>query len=197
MGAVGVTGTGAANTLAAQADVIVGVGTRFADFTTGSWALFKNPDRRFIGAQRAAVRCGQASRAACRRRRPHGARRARFRARRVEGAALVERRRRQGQGGMGGDGRRAIPRRPTRRRRPTPKCSARSCARARRATSSSAPPAVCRASCTSCGGPGRRSATISNTAIPAWATRSPAGSASRWRCRSARWWSSSATALIS
>ena len=48
MGAVGVTGTGAANTLAAQADVIVGVGTRFADFTTGSWALFKNPDRRFI-----------------------------------------------------------------------------------------------------------------------------------------------------
>ncbi len=49
MGAVGVTGTGAANALAGQADVIVGVGTRFADFTTGSWALFKNPDRRFIG----------------------------------------------------------------------------------------------------------------------------------------------------
>ena len=49
MGAVGVTGTGASNALAAQADVIVGVGTRFADFTTGSWALFKNPDRRFIG----------------------------------------------------------------------------------------------------------------------------------------------------
>jgi 3D-(3,5/4)-trihydroxycyclohexane-1,2-dione acylhydrolase (decyclizing) len=49
MGAVGVTGTGAANALAAQADVIVGVGTRFADFTTGSWALFKNPHRRFIG----------------------------------------------------------------------------------------------------------------------------------------------------
>ena len=48
-GAIGVTGTGAANALAAEADVIVGVGTRFADFTTGSWALFKNPDRRFIG----------------------------------------------------------------------------------------------------------------------------------------------------
>jgi 3D-(3,5/4)-trihydroxycyclohexane-1,2-dione acylhydrolase (decyclizing) len=29
--------------------VISGIGTRFADFTTGSWALFKNPDRRFIG----------------------------------------------------------------------------------------------------------------------------------------------------
>jgi len=49
MGAIGVTGAGAANVLAAEADVIVGVGTRFADFTTGSWALFKNPGRRFIG----------------------------------------------------------------------------------------------------------------------------------------------------
>jgi 3D-(3,5/4)-trihydroxycyclohexane-1,2-dione acylhydrolase (decyclizing) len=48
MGAVGVTGTGAANAVAAQADVVVGVGTRFADFITGSWALFRNPDRRFI-----------------------------------------------------------------------------------------------------------------------------------------------------
>src|SRR5271165_2483613 len=48
MGAIGVTGTGAANALAAEADVILGVGTRFADFTTGSWALFRNPDRRFI-----------------------------------------------------------------------------------------------------------------------------------------------------
>jgi 3D-(3,5/4)-trihydroxycyclohexane-1,2-dione acylhydrolase (decyclizing) len=48
MGAIGVTGTGASNALAAEADVVLGVGTRFADFTTGSWALFKNPDRRFI-----------------------------------------------------------------------------------------------------------------------------------------------------
>jgi 3D-(3,5/4)-trihydroxycyclohexane-1,2-dione acylhydrolase (decyclizing) len=49
MGAVGVTGTAAANSLAAEADVILGVGTRLADFTTGSWALFKNSERRFIG----------------------------------------------------------------------------------------------------------------------------------------------------
>jgi 3D-(3,5/4)-trihydroxycyclohexane-1,2-dione acylhydrolase (decyclizing) len=48
LGAVGVTGTGAADALAAEADVILGVGTRFADFTTGSWALFKNPERRLI-----------------------------------------------------------------------------------------------------------------------------------------------------
>ena len=49
MGAVGVTGTGAANALATQADVVLGIGTRFTDFTTGSWALFKNPGRRLIG----------------------------------------------------------------------------------------------------------------------------------------------------
>lgn len=49
MGAVGVTGTSAANRLAEQADVVLAVGTRMQDFTTGSWALFKNPKVRFIG----------------------------------------------------------------------------------------------------------------------------------------------------
>ena len=48
LGAVGVTGTGAANAVAETADVILGVGTRFQDFTTGSWALFQNPERRFV-----------------------------------------------------------------------------------------------------------------------------------------------------
>jgi 3D-(3,5/4)-trihydroxycyclohexane-1,2-dione acylhydrolase (decyclizing) len=49
LGAIGVTGTGAADRLAQEADVILAVGTRLADFTTGSWALFQNPARRFIG----------------------------------------------------------------------------------------------------------------------------------------------------
>ena len=49
LGAIGVTGTGATNTLAQEADVILAVGTRLADFTTGSWALFQDPARRFIG----------------------------------------------------------------------------------------------------------------------------------------------------
>ena len=48
LGAIGVTGTAAANARAEEADVVLGVGTRFADFTTGSWALFRNPARRFI-----------------------------------------------------------------------------------------------------------------------------------------------------
>ena len=49
MGAIGVTGTAAANNLATEADAILCVGTRMQDFTTGSWALFKNPARQFIG----------------------------------------------------------------------------------------------------------------------------------------------------
>ena len=49
MGAIGVTGTAAANAMAEQADVILAVGTRLQDFTTGSWALFKNPARTIIG----------------------------------------------------------------------------------------------------------------------------------------------------
>lgn len=48
MGSVGVTGTSAANRLAEEADLVLAVGTRLADFTTGSWALFQNPDVRFV-----------------------------------------------------------------------------------------------------------------------------------------------------
>ncbi|MBV9111433.1 MAG: 3D-(3,5/4)-trihydroxycyclohexane-1,2-dione acylhydrolase (decyclizing) [Hyphomicrobiales bacterium] len=48
MGSIGVTGTSAANALAAKADLIIAIGTRLQDFTTGSWALFQNPKRRFL-----------------------------------------------------------------------------------------------------------------------------------------------------
>ncbi len=49
MGAVGVTGTEAANALAAEADVVLAVGTRLQDFTTGSRTLFRAKGRRIIG----------------------------------------------------------------------------------------------------------------------------------------------------
>ena len=49
MGAVGVTGTTAANALCEEADVILAVGTRLQDFTTASWALFQNPGKTIIG----------------------------------------------------------------------------------------------------------------------------------------------------
>jgi len=49
MGSVGVTGSSAANALAEEADVVIAVGTRLQDFTTGSWALFKNDDLTIVG----------------------------------------------------------------------------------------------------------------------------------------------------
>jgi 3D-(3,5/4)-trihydroxycyclohexane-1,2-dione acylhydrolase (decyclizing) len=49
MGAAGVTGTTASNSLCNEADVILAVGTRLQDFTTGSWTLFKNEKKKIIG----------------------------------------------------------------------------------------------------------------------------------------------------
>ena len=48
LGSIGVTGSSAANAVAEMADLVIGIGTRFQDFTTGSWALFQNPDRRIL-----------------------------------------------------------------------------------------------------------------------------------------------------
>ena len=48
MGGIGETGSLAANTLARDADLIIGVGTRYSDFTTGSKSLFQNPDVQFL-----------------------------------------------------------------------------------------------------------------------------------------------------
>ena len=48
VGAIGVTGSSAANDLAQEADVVLAIGTRLQDFTTGSRALFQNPTMRLI-----------------------------------------------------------------------------------------------------------------------------------------------------
>ncbi|MDG1118947.1 MAG: 3D-(3,5/4)-trihydroxycyclohexane-1,2-dione acylhydrolase (decyclizing) [Flavimaricola sp.] len=53
-GPIGVTGAQSANALCGAADVVLGVGTRFQDFTTGSWSLFKHPDRKLISLNVAA-----------------------------------------------------------------------------------------------------------------------------------------------
>jgi TPP-dependent trihydroxycyclohexane-1,2-dione (THcHDO) dehydratase len=49
MGSVGVTGSSASNLLAEQADLVLAVGSRLQDFTTGSWALFKADNVKIIG----------------------------------------------------------------------------------------------------------------------------------------------------
>src|SRR5215471_8132162 len=48
LGAVGVTGTPGANILAREADLVLGIGTRYSDFTTASKTAFQNPGVRFI-----------------------------------------------------------------------------------------------------------------------------------------------------
>jgi 3D-(3,5/4)-trihydroxycyclohexane-1,2-dione acylhydrolase (decyclizing) len=55
VGAIGASGTAAANALAAEADVVVGVGTRWTDFTTASHSLFAAPQVRFVNLNVAAV----------------------------------------------------------------------------------------------------------------------------------------------
>src|SRR6266581_3745331 len=48
LGALGVTGTFAANRIAREADLVIGIGTRYSDFTTASKTAFQNPEVRFI-----------------------------------------------------------------------------------------------------------------------------------------------------
>ncbi|MEZ5039466.1 MAG: 3D-(3,5/4)-trihydroxycyclohexane-1,2-dione acylhydrolase (decyclizing) [Saprospiraceae bacterium] len=48
LGACGVTGTPGAIAMAKEADLVIGVGTRYSDFTTASKTAFQNPDVRFI-----------------------------------------------------------------------------------------------------------------------------------------------------
>ena len=48
VGAIGATGSTSANALAREADVVLGVGTRWSDFTTASHSIFANPSVRFV-----------------------------------------------------------------------------------------------------------------------------------------------------
>jgi 3D-(3,5/4)-trihydroxycyclohexane-1,2-dione acylhydrolase (decyclizing) len=54
LGAVGATGTAAANRLAREADVVIGIGTRWSDFTTASKSAFQDPGVRFVNINVAA-----------------------------------------------------------------------------------------------------------------------------------------------
>ncbi len=55
VGGVGATGTTAANELAARADVVIGIGTRYSDFTTASRTAFQHPSVRFVNVNVAPV----------------------------------------------------------------------------------------------------------------------------------------------
>ena len=85
VGAIGVTGSPAANALAAEADLVFAVGTRLQDFTTGSHALFA-ADAKCLGLNVQALRCGQVRQCRAGGRCAIGAGRARRRAGRLAGA---------------------------------------------------------------------------------------------------------------
>ena len=55
LGAVGATGNPAANFFTRQADLVIGIGTRYSDFTTASRTIFQNPDVKFININVASI----------------------------------------------------------------------------------------------------------------------------------------------
>lgn len=59
LGSIGVTGSSAANAVAERADLIIAIGTRLQDFTTGSWSLFQHPDRRILSINVASYDTGK------------------------------------------------------------------------------------------------------------------------------------------
>ena len=85
-GPIGVIGCESANRLAAEADVVVAVGTRLQDFTTGSWTVFGHPELRHREPQHGSLRRRQAPLPAGGRRRARVVGRARHVAGGLEGA---------------------------------------------------------------------------------------------------------------
>ena len=61
LGAVGATGTSAANRLARDADLVIGIGTRWSDFTTASKSAFQDPGVRFVNINVTAFDAGKQS----------------------------------------------------------------------------------------------------------------------------------------
>jgi 3D-(3,5/4)-trihydroxycyclohexane-1,2-dione acylhydrolase (decyclizing) len=62
-GPIGSTGCTSANAMAAEADVVLAVGTRLQDFTTGSWTVFANEAVKIIGLNTATFDACEAPRA--------------------------------------------------------------------------------------------------------------------------------------
>ena len=58
-GPIGVTGSTSANLLAADADVVLAVGTRLQDFTTGSWSVFRNENMKLVSINAARFDAGK------------------------------------------------------------------------------------------------------------------------------------------
>ena len=163
LGAVGATGTAAANEIARDADLVIGVGTRWSDFTTASRSAFQGPDVRFANINVTPFDSAKLSGLPVVADARAGARGPRRAPGRLAGRSRL--RRALPSTGVGAGTRRS------RRRTPndhTPLAQAEVIGAVRgrlrrRATSSSAPPAACPATCTSSGERATRRATTSST----------------------------------
>ena len=196
-GPIGSTGCTSANALAGEADVVLAVGSRLQDFTTGSWTVFANESVRFIGLNTAAFDAVK-----------HLAQPLVADAR--EGLRELSARVGAWRGpddwtdrAVGRD--RAVPRlrrqdRQPQRARAGGEADVRAGRRRHRPPGppdrlrASPPPAASRASSTAAGGPRASTPSTWSTATRAWATRSRARGGRRWRCPTVRSSSSSATA---
>ena len=166
LGAIGSTGTTAANRIARDADVVLGIGTRYSDFTTASRTAFQHPGVRFVNANVASFDADGRSTTTT--------------------ASWRDAWQPSGMPSSSGRTRSATVRCPH-----SPRSSVSSTTWRTRVMSSSAPPARCRAISTSCGVRGTPRATTSSTATPAWAMRSREVSGPRWQAptaTSSSWW---------
>ncbi len=181
-GPVGVTGADSANAVAAEADLVIGVGTRFQDFTTGSWALFRHPGRRLLslnvqpydGAKHNSLPLVADAKIGLE----------------ALSGAIGAYRRQAVDASLKTDGLplpTVSPPRPATamRYRPTCRSSVRCSGKRAKIPLSCARQAPCRVSCISSGRPGAPCPTTWNMAFPAWAMRLPAALASRWPNRTA------------
>ena len=159
VGGIGHTGTATADDLARAADLVIGVGTRYTDFTTASGTLFADPAVRFVNLNVAAFDAHKLAALPL------------VADARAGLDALDRRSSARPPGGPGVRGRATGPARqalgvtwwtprsppPTRTPGPPrPRCSARSTRWSATTTSSSTPPDRSPATCTNCGGPARR-----------------------------------------
>ena len=148
---MGATGTFAANRVAAEADLVLGIGTRFSDFTTASRTAFRDPDVTFVNVNVAAMDAQKHSGLALVGDARATIERLSVLLGRLVGSRRAARGRRPAERRVGRRGGAPLRARPGAGVRPERRDRRRELGRPRPGTSSCAPPAACRATCTSSG----------------------------------------------
>ena len=186
VGGVGSTGSPVANALAREADVVLGIGTRYSDFTTASRTAFQNPDVRFVNLNVTALDAAKHSGVmlVADARTGLEALIGALEGYHVDDSYTAEHRSRFK------DWNKVVDKAYHLDHQPLP-AQTEVHRRAERVDRDRTrwwcrPPGVCQATCKCCGAHRIPSSTTSSTPTPAWDTRSPARWGSRWPPRTAR-----------